>query len=238
VNYLLLKVYGTRGVEMTGFFAGLVNSTVAVTELSARVREEGRALLNAAYRGVILAVMAMLLRNYVLLGLLAPEALLRAGISTALMLLGSLALAFLPRASRVAAGSRADGLPRGLRSPFSLKAALQFGFVFLVLDAAGTLAQRFLGQLGFYAVSILGGLVSSASAVAAAGTLAAHGKLSWAVAANGAVLASLTRALVKLPVVTRVAADRDLTRRLAIALGAITVLGIVGLFLSHWVLPP
>jgi hypothetical protein len=35
---------------------------------------------------------------------------------------------------------------------------------------AGTLAQRYLGIFGFYAVSITGGLLSSASAVAAAGT--------------------------------------------------------------------
>jgi uncharacterized membrane protein (DUF4010 family) len=238
VNYLLLKGYGTRGVEMTGFFAGLVNSTVAVTELSARVREEGRALASAAYRGVILAVMAMLLRNFVLFGLLAPQALLRASLPTALMLIGSLALAYLHGASQAGAIGRGDGLPRGLSSPFSLKAALQFGFVFLVLDIAGTLAQRYLGQAGFYAVSIAGGLVSSASAVASAGTLAAHGKLSFAVAANGAVLASLTSALVNLPVVARVAADRSLTRRLALALGTVTVLGVVGLFLSDKLLSP
>ena len=36
-NYLLLKLFGRRGVEVTGFLGGLVNSTVAVTELSARV---------------------------------------------------------------------------------------------------------------------------------------------------------------------------------------------------------
>jgi uncharacterized membrane protein (DUF4010 family) len=223
---------------MTGFFAGLVNSTVAVTELSARVREEGGALVNAAYRGVILAVMAMLLRNYILFGLLAPQALLRASVPTAMMLLGSAALAFLPRAPRAAALSPGDGLPRGLSSPFSLKAALQFGFVFLVLDVAGTLAQRYLGQAGFYAVSIVGGLVSSASAVASAGTLASHGKLSLAIAANGAVLASLTSALVNLPVVARVAADPGLTRRLAVALGVVAALGIAGLILFDGVLSP
>ena len=38
-NYILLKVYGARGVEMAGFLGGPVNSTVTVTELSARSRE-------------------------------------------------------------------------------------------------------------------------------------------------------------------------------------------------------
>jgi Domain of unknown function (DUF4010) len=59
-----------------------------------------------------------------------------------------------------------------LEQPFSLKAALEFGVIFLVLSVAGVLAQRSLGVFGFYAVSIAGGLLSSASAVAAAGTAA------------------------------------------------------------------
>ena len=32
-NYVLLKLYGARGIELTGFLGGLVNSTVTVTEL-------------------------------------------------------------------------------------------------------------------------------------------------------------------------------------------------------------
>src|SRR6185503_14319846 len=37
-NYILLKLYGTRGVELTGFLGGLVNSTVTVAELASRAR--------------------------------------------------------------------------------------------------------------------------------------------------------------------------------------------------------
>ncbi len=50
-NYLLLKLFGRRGVEATGFLGGLVNSTVAVAELSARVKEVGASLASVAYRG-------------------------------------------------------------------------------------------------------------------------------------------------------------------------------------------
>ena len=31
-NYVLLKLYGARGIELTGFLGGLVNSTVTVTQ--------------------------------------------------------------------------------------------------------------------------------------------------------------------------------------------------------------
>jgi uncharacterized membrane protein (DUF4010 family) len=33
VNYVLWKMYGTRGIELTGFLGGLVNSSVTVSEL-------------------------------------------------------------------------------------------------------------------------------------------------------------------------------------------------------------
>src|SRR4030095_938767 len=38
-NYVLLKLYGARAIELTGLFGGLVNSTVTVTALASSVRE-------------------------------------------------------------------------------------------------------------------------------------------------------------------------------------------------------
>jgi len=115
-----------------------------------------------------------------------------------------------------------------MQSPFSLTAALKFGLIFLALRIAGTLAQRMLGAAGFYAVSVAGGVVSSASAVAAAANLAASGTLLPHIAGTGAIVASLVSALVNLPVVARLAGDRMLTQRLAWVLGGIVVLGILG----------
>jgi uncharacterized membrane protein (DUF4010 family) len=232
VNYILLKIYGSRGVGLTGFLGGLVNSTVAVTELSARVREEGTALLGVAHRGVMLAVAAMLLRNAVVLGLLAPRTLLSALLPIGAMFLGAVVLAYLGTGGSRETPGEAPGPQLRLRSPFSLKAALEFGLVFLVLHITGTLAQRALGQAGFYAVSIVGGLISSASTVASASTLAAHGKLPLSIAANGAVLATIASALINVPLVARVARQPALTRRVAVGLGMILALGIGGILLN------
>jgi hypothetical protein len=69
---------------------------------------------------------------------------------------------------------------------------------------------------------------SSASAVASAANLASTGTLSPSAAGIGTLLASVTSALVHLPIVARVAGDRVLTRRVAVALGALVVLGGVG----------
>jgi uncharacterized membrane protein (DUF4010 family) len=226
-NYVLLKLYGTRGIALGAFLGGLVNSTVAVTDLSKRTSEAGKGFTVDAYRGIILATAAMLIRNAVLLGLIAPAALLAGAVPLGMMLAGTLGVALVGRRGDDLAAGDVSGAPE-MASPFSLALALKYGLIFLALQVAGTLAQRSLGEAGFYAVSVVGGFVSSASAVASAGNLASAGTLSPSVAAIGALLASVTSALVNLPIVARVAGDRALTRRVAVVLAALVVLGAVG----------
>ena len=226
-NYLLFKIYGSRGVELTGFLGGLVNSTVTVTELANRARSMGAALSDFTYRGIVLATAAMLLRNGVILGILAPSALLAAAIPLGLMFIGA-AVGAVARRTPFPARD-VDAPLTTLQSPFSLTSALRFGFTFLVLQIAATLAQQNLGHFGFYAVSVIGGMVSSASAVASAANLAASGTISPQVAALGAVLATMTSALIGLPLVMRLAGERSLTRRISWALAAVVLLGAVGI---------
>jgi uncharacterized membrane protein (DUF4010 family) len=226
VNYILLRLYGARGVELTGFLGGLVNSTVTVTELAARARETGGRLAEVAYRGVLLSTAAMAARNAVLLAILAIGVLADAALPLVLMLLASLALAWRPRTR---ASSEAAPAVR-LASPFSLQAALKFGLIFLLLQVAGTLAQRLAGETGFYAVSLGAGLLSSASGVAAAAALAAHGTITGQVAGVGVVLNSLASTAIKLPLVARISGDRGLTVRVALALGVVMALGVGAMF--------
>lgn len=224
-NYILLKVYGARGIEITGFLGGIVNSTVTTTELARRHRESGGALGNSTFRGVVLATAAMLVRNGVLLLILAPEALLSALPSFALMIAAGLAFVLWRRAK-----AAAETVPPALslQSPFSLSSALRYGVLFLALQVGGSLAQRWLGDVGFYAVSLVGGLVSSASAVASAGAVASHGTVPASVAGVGAVLASLVSAAVNLPLVSRVGQDRSLSRRVAVPIITVVLAGIGG----------
>jgi len=238
MNYILLKLYGARGIELTGFLGGLVNSTVTVTELTRRARAANGQLSDITYRGIVLATIAMLVRNAVILGLLAPLALLDSIIPHALMIAGAV-IAVLLHGQHAQVGSKATTDDRSaaleqipplpsLESPFSLTAAIKFGIIFLVLQILGTVAQRALGQVGFYRVSTVGGFVSSASAVASAANLSAAGRLAPQVAANGAIIASATSAIINLPLVARLAGDRVVTVRTAWVLGGIVLLGVVG----------
>jgi uncharacterized membrane protein (DUF4010 family) len=241
VNYILWKVYGERGTEISGFLGGLVNSNFTVIELAARVRENAGRFVESAYRGMLLATTAMLVRNAGLLLILAPLALLNALPAFALMFLASALLAFVSYRRREVAAPRDPGEIK-LELPFSLPVALKYGFLFLLIHIVGSFAQREFGEAGFYAISLIGGLMSSASAVAAAATLASQGTLSAAVAAKGAVLASFVSIAFSLSFVLRTR-NRGLIGRLTVAMLGVALCGAIGVvvtdsvqpILVHWV---
>ena len=165
----------------------------------------------------------MAVRNAVLLAILAAGVLVTSLLPLALMLLSSPALTW--KASSVRSTDETPPLQR-LVSPFSLQSALKFGLIFLLLQVTGTLGQRALGNAGFYGVSVIAGLVSSASGVAPR-ALAAHGTISVQVAGIGVVLNSLASTAIKLPLVARISGDRRLSVRVGVALTAVMVLGII-----------
>jgi uncharacterized membrane protein (DUF4010 family) len=228
VNYILWKLYSTRGIELAGFLGGLVNSSVTVSELAARVSETQGRLAQAAYRSILLATAAMIMRNAGLLAIIAPPAFMAALGAHVLMLL--ISAIFILTSWRSKTRPAPEDIPDvKLELPFSLWVALKYGVLFLVLHVVGVFAQNFAGEAGFYAVSFLGGLVSSASAVAAAASLAASGTLTADVAAAGAVIASLTSVMVNLPFILR-AHNKQLTAKLATAVLVIALAGMVGAF--------
>lgn len=234
-NYVLWKLYGTRGTELSGFFGGLINSNFTVIELSNRVREVGSAFVGTAYRGILLATTAMVARNATLLLILAPAALVGALGAFALMLCVSAIMVLVSMRQRrfQAAGSAPE---INLEMPFSLPQALKYGAIFLILHVLGALTQRQFGDSGFYLISVVGGLLSSASAVAAAAALASQGSIGATTAGIGAVLASFTSIAFSLSFVLRTR-NPALVRRLAMSMVLIAIAGIVGLLLGHLVQP-
>lgn len=234
VNYILWKIYGDRGIALTGFLGGLVNSSVATRELAQRAKTSQGEMSNTVYYGILLAITAMLIRNGVLLAILAPQALRAALLAFILMLLACLSLTLLGRRSVHSVSSTTSEPLLTLQSPFSLKSALRFGFILVVIQIAGVVGQQILGQLGIYATSLLGGLFSSSSAVAAAAALAAQGTITDRVAGNCAVIASLTSVIVNLPLVVGVA-GRTLVRRIAWGVTIVALVGLVGILAqTYW----
>ncbi len=233
VNYILMKLLGPRGMEITAFFGGLVNSRKVIVELGLRLREVGLTLLTSVHRGILLATGAMLIRNGLIVIALAPLAALHCVFPLALMLLVNAWLWWRVPAPRPTPGETPALV---LESPFKLSAALKFGLVFLFLNVVGILAQRRFGAASFYFVSIAGGLLSSASSIASAASLIAHHDLSVSTGANGIIFSSLTSVLSNIPLIQRLTPGHDLRRQANIALIIIAAGGIVGIVLNDFVL--
>ncbi|HEV2439016.1 MAG TPA: MgtC/SapB family protein [bacterium] len=222
VNYVLLRLYGTRGIRWTGLLGGLVNSTATVAELAHRARQNA-ALSAFALLGMLTADVAMLLRNGLILAIFDLRALSHGWLAVGVMLAASALLA-----ARIHVPER-ETAPLEMRSPISLRHALTFGVVFVAITVAGQLAFRWLGQPGFLLVSIVGGAVSSASTSAAAGILAAQGALDPALAGYGVVLASMSSLAFHVPTARMAGLSRDDTRRLAVLSAIILAVGLAGL---------
>ncbi|MDQ6737551.1 MAG: DUF4010 domain-containing protein [Gemmatimonadota bacterium] len=232
-NYILLRKYGAKGVEVTGFLGGVVNATLTIAEISRLDRETDGGLRGEAYIGIMLAAVASIVRNAVLLGVLAFAVLVAGLVAFAAMALGGLGLVMLKAPPESTAADGKARPPLKLSSPFSITAAIRYGFLFLCIQVASELAERYMGTSGFYLVSAIGGLVSSASAVASAALLAAHGTISTQSAAAGAVLATVVSILFGITFVARQSRDSTLTRSVAIRMAIIAALGVIGAILQR-----
>lgn len=232
-NYILLRKYGAKGVEVTGFLGGVVNATLTIAEISRLDRETDGGLRGEAYIGIMLAAVASIVRNAVLLGVLAFAVLVSGLVAFAAMALGGLGLVLLKAPQESTAADGKSRPPLKLSSPFSITAAIRYGFLFLCIQVASELAERYMGTSGFYLVSAIGGLVSSASAVASAALLAAHGTISTQSAAVGAVLATVVSILFGITFVARQSRDSTLTRSVAIRMAIIAALGVIGAILQR-----
>ncbi|HZZ58129.1 MAG TPA: DUF4010 domain-containing protein [Opitutaceae bacterium] len=229
INYILMKSLGARGMEITAFFGGLINSRKVIVELGLRLRQLGKALQEPVNRGIMLATAAMLIRNGLIAGVLAPAVLRNSALPLALMLAANTAVWL---GLRRRGGPDAQQPILGLQSPFKLLAALQFGLVFLALNVIGALAQRHFGSASFYFVMVAGGLLSSASSIAAATTLAAHHEITAAVGGTGVVLSTITSVLANLPLVRGLVPDARLKRKLTWTLCALAAVGLAGIALN------
>jgi len=228
-NYVLLKLYGTRGVYLSAFLGGLVNSTAAAAQLARPLGAGNSASLGVAIAALLLTIVAMFARNLIILAIFSPAAIATAAGPLLVMAIGALILV---RRSRAGVGDAPTEIH--LESPVSIARVLNFAGLFMLIQIVSTLGERHLGKFGFLGINILGGLVSSASTTAAAANMVAHGQLQPGVGGTGVVLASLASALINLPIIQRQGENPALTRRLATLTVALTILGVAVLLLREY----
>jgi uncharacterized membrane protein (DUF4010 family) len=226
VNYVLLRLYSTRGLYWSAVLGGLVNSTAAIIELSRSLIASGLSRMTVLVS--LLTVEAMFVRNLALLAIFAHPALVTA--IGPLVAMSAVTAVILFRSRSEPADPTASIT---LSSPLSILRVLQFGTFFLVIEVVGNMASRLFGNWGFLTVSAIGGLFSSASAAVAAANLATRGAVSPNSAGIAVVLASMASAIVNIPLVAKQTRDQRVTSRLSVLTALQVVAGIATLLIQH-----
>ncbi len=226
VNYVLLKAYSSRGLYYTAALGGMVNSTATIAELAGFLAGQKENTISIATTIDLLTVVAMFVRNLLILAIFARTAVTTA--AAPLMVMTSVAVICIWQQRKHGQNRIGDVK---LDSPLSLSKVLKFGVIFLIIEIIGSIGQRYLGHLGFLLVSVIGGLVSSASTAGAAATLAMHGKITAQTAGLATVLTSMASALSNLPVLHHEIRQWTTTRRLTLLSSGIVAAGIATMFL-------
>ena len=208
VNYAIVRMYGSRGIAVTGFFGGLASSTAVVGAMLDHV-DQGKQTGDYAVAAVALANASMALRNLVI----AVVFTLGAGV----LLLPVVPLGVVILGGFVAASLTADwsaSIELDLDSPFTLRYALGVGALFLLVLLVGGFAQSQFGTSGLYVAALLAGLVSSAGASASAVVLYNSGNVTGPEATVAILLATAASIVVKAGLCS-FASNREFARRVA-----------------------
>jgi uncharacterized membrane protein (DUF4010 family) len=220
-SYVLLRVYGGKGIYYAAIFGGLVNSTAAVAELSAQIGTSATDAGSLLCTIDLLTIIAMLGRNLILLALFSIPAAMITAVPIAAMIACSLLFLLWRRRSVTSVPDLQLG------SPVSIRKVALFGAIFVGIQIGGALGQRFLGQYGVVITSALGGLVSSASATAAVALLSGRGEATPFAAALATVAACVASAIANLPILLRRAPDRPTRNRLILIAAAVGGVGFI-----------
>jgi uncharacterized membrane protein (DUF4010 family) len=121
VNYVLLKLYGTRGVYLSAFLGGLVNSTAAAAELARPLGTGAGTSFDVAVAALLLTIVAMFARNLVILAIFSSVAVATAAGPLIAMAICALILV---RRSRARVGDAPTEIH--LESPVSILHVLNF----------------------------------------------------------------------------------------------------------------
>lgn len=192
-GYIAIRILGsTHGIGVAGLFGGLVSSTAVAMSMARRVHENGFLAKNLAL-GIALASSMMLIRAGIEMWVINP-AITRLFIIPIVMgsLFGYGYIAMLYFTSK------RENIPQNIefKNPFDLKEALIMGVVFGATLALITLSNRYIGDMGVYAVALLSGIADVDAIILSLSSLAKNG-LNPATAQYGILIAIISNTLAK-----------------------------------------
>lgn len=226
-NYLVVQRYGAKGIAITSFFGGLVNSAAVIGEIVSRTRQRPD-LSQIAVGGILLANAAMAFRDMLIAVAFIPDLIFDLGIPLVTISVTGVALSYLYSDWNIDLEIEFD-------SPFNLETALKFGALFLIVLVVSATAQTVLGNVGFLVSSFFSGMVSSGAVTTTVVLLFKSGQITKQVATAGIIIGVSASILVKLGLVMSM--DRSMTRPVAYATASLLGVGLVAAGLTIVLIP-
>src|SRR5258708_1499147 len=241
VNYVLLRQFGTRGIRYSAILGGLVNSAATVALLGQEVQDDPGTVATAPTY-VVLADLAMILRNCALVVIFSFPPGIQASISTVIvlvpmMLAAGIVALFATLDSRRSKQEAPQQLEheapqkRRLKSPLELRSVLGFGMLFLSLTVISEVANRLVGTIGFLFIVVVGALASAASSSVLVGQQLSRGHLAGESAAIAMFLATLVGLLENTAIFWFVTRKHGPVLRLLLLTTPIVLVGILAVVL-------
>lgn len=237
-NYILLRVLGPRGIPYSAVIGGLVNSAAISHFLGEELKRDKGASASMAPINIVLADLAMILRNAILVIAFSWSVELQAAIATALvlgpMILVAAIIVFISWLRSLKEPSDTPKQPpekAPLISPLDLRYVLTFAVLFLVLTIFSGVGQHFFGSAGFIFVAIAGALVSTTSSSILIGNYAKMHLLTPAGVASVIFFATLVGLVENVVIFFVTSRERGLTLHSALLSLPIILVGAIALVL-------
>lgn len=216
-NYLIVQRYGTKGIAITSFFGGLVNSTAVIGEIVSRTRQNtdvGKIAVGA----ILLANAAMAFRDMLIAVTFIPGIAANIAVPLGAITITGILLSY-------AVSDWSDELAMDFESPFNLRTALKFGALFLGILVVSAGAQNLYGSSGFIMSSFFGGLFSSGAVTTSVVLLVQSGQITHSVATLAIIAAVSASILVKVGLA--ISMERTLAVPVTTATGILIVVGVI-----------
>ncbi len=220
VSYIVIKTIGAaKGLELSSFLGGFVSSAASTVSLS-RLSKINPVLKPVSTRGIILANLSMILKNVILITVIAGMIFLKNfTIPTIILVLASVVGILLTRSSKFTSKAEID-----LGTPFAVIPAAKFGVLFVVMSVLSFYGRDMFGDYGIYAIS-LGGLISTTSVSASLAALYTTGEVELNTVIPTILFAMAFGSASKVAIAWTY--DRILARKIALIQGAIVALCII-----------
>lgn len=196
-GYIAIRLLGSKhGIGVAGLFGGLVSSTAVAMSMARRVHENGFLAKNLAI-GISLASSMMLIRAGIEIWVINPDLLhplILPIIIGSVCGYGYIGMLYLT--------SKHEEVPQKIefKNPFDLKEALLMGLAFGITLAFISLAHRYIGNAGVYAVASLSGIADVDAIILSLSSLAKNG-LPSATAHHAILIAILSNTVAKMALV-------------------------------------